>query len=72
MRPLYRAIDFPLEHLRARVPSVTRTEAHTRPDPLGGGVFRERISQMLDLLGLAIGLGFFVLSVGYATACDRL
>jgi hypothetical protein len=27
---------------------------------------------MLDLVMLAIGLGFFVLSVGYAYACDRL
>ena len=28
--------------------------------------------QMLDLIMLAIGLGFFALSVGYAYACDRL
>jgi len=27
---------------------------------------------MLDLVMLAIGLGFFVLSVGYTIACDRL
>jgi len=27
---------------------------------------------MLDLIMLALGLGFFVLSVGYAYACDRL
>jgi len=27
---------------------------------------------MLDLILLAIGLGFFALSVGYAYACDRL
>jgi len=27
---------------------------------------------MLDLIMLAIGLGFFVLSVGYCYACDRL
>jgi len=27
---------------------------------------------MLDLLMLAIGLGFFALSVGYAYACERL
>jgi len=27
---------------------------------------------MLDLVMLAIGLGFFALSVGYAVACDRL
>jgi hypothetical protein len=28
--------------------------------------------QMLDLIMLAIGLGFFALSIGYAYACDRL
>jgi len=28
--------------------------------------------QMLDLMLLALGLGFFVLSIGYAYACDRL
>jgi len=27
---------------------------------------------MLDVIMLAIGFGFFVLSVGYAYACDRL
>jgi hypothetical protein len=28
--------------------------------------------QMLDLILLALGLGFFVLTVGYVFACDRL
>jgi hypothetical protein len=28
--------------------------------------------QMLDLVMVAIGLGFFALSVGYTIACDRL
>lgn len=27
---------------------------------------------MLDILMLTLGLGFFVLSVGYAYACERL
>jgi hypothetical protein len=27
---------------------------------------------MLDVILLALGLGFFVLSIGYAVACDRL
>jgi len=27
---------------------------------------------MLDVVLLALGLGFFALSVGYAYACDRL
>jgi len=32
----------------------------------------ERSTEMLDLVMLAIGLGFFALSVAYAIACDRL
>jgi hypothetical protein len=31
-----------------------------------------RSSDMLDIIMLAIGLGFFALSVGYAMACDQL
>ena len=31
-----------------------------------------RSIQMLDVIMLALGLGFFALSVGYAFACDRL
>jgi hypothetical protein len=31
-----------------------------------------RSIQMFDLIMLAIGLGFFALSVGYAHACDQL
>jgi hypothetical protein len=27
---------------------------------------------MLDVIMLALGLGFFMLSIGYAYACDRL
>jgi hypothetical protein len=29
-------------------------------------------TEMLDIVMLAIGLGFFVLSVGYTMACDQL
>ncbi len=29
-------------------------------------------TEMLDLIMLALGLGFFALSVGYAMACDQL
>jgi hypothetical protein len=32
----------------------------------------QRRRQMLDLILIALGLGFFALSVGYAYACDRL
>ena len=38
----------------------------------GTGLPAARSIQMLDLIMLAIGLGFFALSVGYAYACDRL
>lgn len=31
-----------------------------------------RSISMLDVIMLALGLGFFALSVGYAYACDRL
>jgi hypothetical protein len=31
-----------------------------------------RSSRMLDIAMLALGLGFFILSVGYAYACERL
>jgi hypothetical protein len=32
----------------------------------------EGAPKMLDIVMLAIGLGFFALSVGYAMACDQL
>jgi hypothetical protein len=30
------------------------------------------VGKMLDVIMLALGLGFFALAVGYAYACDRL
>ena len=36
------------------------------------GSYFARERSMLDLIMLALGLGFFALSVGYAFACDRL
>jgi hypothetical protein len=33
---------------------------------------RRKEHSMMDLIMLAIGLGFFALSVGYVLACDRL
>jgi hypothetical protein len=32
----------------------------------------EREQTMLDVIMLAMGLGMFALSIGYAYACDRL
>jgi hypothetical protein len=33
---------------------------------------REKEHLMLDILMLALGLGFFVAGIGYAYACERL
>jgi hypothetical protein len=35
-------------------------------------LFCKEQNQMLDLILLAVGLGFFALSIGYTIACDRL
>jgi hypothetical protein len=43
---------------------------HRLPHLLHGTGRKEH--QMLDLILVALGLGFFVLSIGYAHACDRL
>jgi hypothetical protein len=32
---------------------------------------RKELSTMLDIVMLALGLGFFVLSVGYVHVCDQ-
>jgi len=40
---------------------------------MGTGAIRPPGSTpMLDLVLLALGLGFFALTIGYAFACDRL
>ncbi len=36
------------------------------------GPYLSEDSSMLDVLMVALALGFFALSVGYAYACDRL
>ena len=33
---------------------------------------RRRENSMLDLIVLALGLGFFVAAIGYTYACERL
>jgi hypothetical protein len=35
-------------------------------------LFCKEQNQMLDLILLSVGLGFFALAVGYTIACDRL
>jgi hypothetical protein len=39
---------------------------------LNVGITRRKEHSMLDIIVLAIGLGFFALSVGYTIVCDRL
>ena len=36
------------------------------------GGFSRGVTAMLDLIMLAMGLGFFAVAVGYAYACERL
>jgi hypothetical protein len=46
-----------------------------RVEPWWSAIARRGVAKehpMLDLIMLAIGLGFFALSVGYTIACDRL
>jgi hypothetical protein len=38
---------------------------------LQDGIF-DRENPMLDLVMLALGLGFFALAIGYTYACERL
>jgi hypothetical protein len=40
--------------------------------PSGEAICAPTGATMLDIVMLAIGLGFFALTVGYAYACDRL
>ena len=49
-------------------PHISGSSAHSMK--LARDAFQE--ASMLDLILLAIGLGFFALSVGYTIACDRL
>jgi hypothetical protein len=41
-------------------------------DLLHAGTQNRKEQLMLDLILLALGLGFFALAVGYTVACDRL
>jgi hypothetical protein len=47
-------------------PAARGKRIPSRQPPVTGSII------MLDLILLALGLGFFALSVGYAYACERL
>jgi len=52
-----------------------RRRYHVRPKSLEAHLSEANFSKdssMLDVLMVALALGFFALSVGYAYACDRL
>jgi hypothetical protein len=53
---------------------LAHIEKGLRASSLAGGEdnLHRKEHPMLDLVMLAIGLGFFALTVGYAFACDRL
>jgi hypothetical protein len=54
--------------------ALIQINGYPRPGPrLQTAHFRRRKElSMLDLIMLAIVLGFFALSIGYTIACDRL
>jgi hypothetical protein len=57
------------EILPARLTELQPTAGRKR---IPANAFSPGSITMLDLILLALGLGFFALSVGYAYACDRL
>jgi hypothetical protein len=59
-RPIAVNAHRPLTHVKDRAPPTLCCCA------------RARSIEMLDIVMLTMGLGFFVLSIGYTYACDRL
>jgi hypothetical protein len=57
-----------LENLRARWHFVTQQ----RRSSLSPANYRAQEPLMLDVIMLALGLGFFAAGIGYAYACERL
>jgi hypothetical protein len=54
--------DWPVDCASRRIPRACR-RAHRKEQPM---------LDVLDVILLAVGLGFFALSVAYAFGCDRL
>jgi hypothetical protein len=58
--------------LRFRVGSAQSAFPATRKRGAKKQARQDKEHLMLDVLMLALGLGFFVLAVGYTYACERL
>jgi hypothetical protein len=56
----------------ARVPELDPDRCIASGSLLYAASARPGRTEMLDIILLAIGFGFFALSVGYAMACDQL
>ena len=51
---------------------ISRDPPFPRTRMVASGNKRGKEHLMLDFVMLALGLGFFALSIGYAYACERL
>jgi hypothetical protein len=58
--------------LRSRVDPARSAFPATRTSGAKKQARQDKEHLMLDVLMLALGLGFFVLAVGYTYACERL
>ena len=75
MRFLYRWAPLHLENIYRTVPPKHRLPIAAANPARSAGCFRPQDGwsiPMMDLILVALGLAFFVLSVGYAYACERL
>ncbi|MBR1222758.1 hypothetical protein JQ557_32485 [Bradyrhizobium sp. U87765 SZCCT0131] len=61
----------PSHHAHARGIRALRAAANGWP-PAAASTSCCKEFSMLDIIVLALGFGFFALSIGYAYACDRL
>jgi hypothetical protein len=59
-------------HLLSRVDPTPSAFPETRESGAKKQARQDKEHLMLDVLMLALGLGFFVLAVGYTYACERL